>query len=96
MNLMGAVRTVVAKLLAYDARRATKVLTPNCVVSAQRVTWGGRIDKRAKSIQIALKIGAPNYHERQFIKDCIKAGEPFPVKKVKLAFFRPRKRGASS
>jgi hypothetical protein len=88
---MRYVEATVAALIGNTARRATKFIAPNYVVSAQRVTWGNRIDKRDKRIQIALKIGTPNYHERQFIKDCVKAGEPFPVKKIKLMFFRPRK-----
>src|ERR1035437_6847156 len=82
---------VVTTLLATGARRATKFIAPNYAMSTQRVTWGERIDKRDKRIQISLKIGTPNYHERKFIKACVKAGEPFPVKKIKLAFFRPRK-----
>jgi hypothetical protein len=88
---MKYVEATVMALVNNDARRATKFAAPNHVVSAQRVTWGGRIDKRDRRIQISLKIGTPNYHERKFIKDCIKADEPFPVKKIKLTFFRPRK-----
>ena len=88
---MKYVEATVMALVHNDARRATKFAAPNYVVSAQRVTWGNRIDKRDKRIQISLKIGTPNYHERKFIKDCIKVGESFPVKKIKLVFFRPRK-----
>lgn len=88
---MKHIEATVTALIDNGARRATKFIAPSFVVSAQRVTWGNRIDKRDKRIQIALKIGTPNYHERQFIKDCLKAGEPFPVKKIKLTFFRPCK-----
>jgi hypothetical protein len=82
---------IVTTLTDTGARRATKFVAPNYVISVQRVAWDGHIDKRDRRIQIYLKVGTPNYHERKFIKDCIKAGEPFPVKKIKLAFFRPRK-----
>ena len=85
------IEATIMALVTTDARRATKFIAPNHVVSAQRVAWGGHIDKRDRHIQISLKIGTPNYHERKFIKDCIKAGESFPIKKIKLAFFRPRK-----
>lgn len=82
---------VVTTLIATGARRATKFVNEHAVINAHRIAWGGRLDRREKSIDIRLKIGRPNYHERQFIKDCIAAGEPFPVKKIKLASFRPRK-----
>ena len=88
---MKYIEATVMALVDNDARRATKFAAPNYVVSAQRITWGGRIDKRDRRVQISLKIGTPNYHERKFIKDCVKAGESFPIKKIKLAFFRPRK-----
>lgn len=39
-------------------------------------------DKRNKSIELVLKLGAPNYREREFIQACKKAKEPFPVKKI--------------
>lgn len=82
---------VTRMLLAYSVRSATKFVSPNTVVRAHRITLAGRIDKRDKGIDIRLKIGRPNYHERLFIKACLSAGEPFPVKRVRLAHFRPRK-----
>lgn len=88
---MKYIEATIAALVHLEARRATKFVTPNRVISAQRITYQGRIDRRDATIDIRLKIGKPNYHERRFIKDCIKAGEPFPVKNIKLAYFRPRK-----
>jgi hypothetical protein len=36
-------------------------------------------------------IGKPNYEEREFIKKCKKAGEPFPVKKIQVKFYNKSK-----
>ena len=33
-----------------------------------------------------LTFGKPNFVERRFIQKCIKAGEPFPAKKIQLQF----------
>lgn len=43
--------------------------------------------KRARYIEIRLKLGKPNFRERLFIKACKKAGEPFPIKKIQLKFW---------
>lgn len=83
-----AVAMCIATLIGCDVRRATKYLSPKLVVVAHRIVRGGKLDKRDKNIDIRLKIGAPNIHERAFIKDCITAGEPFPVKKIQIACFR--------
>lgn len=80
-----------AELLLTDIslKRATKFLSKNLVVSAQVKTYKpdkrrGRRDKRNSREEIIFKVGAPNYLERQFIKDCIKAGQKLPVSKVQL------------
>jgi len=41
---------------------------------------------------MVLTIGRPNYAEREFIKLCKKAGEPFPVKKMQLKFYPKKKK----
>lgn len=86
------VEQVVAALLKFELRRATKFVSPTRVVNAHRITYGGRIDRRDKSIDIRLKIGKPNFHERQFIKDCIAAGVPFPVRKIRFSHFRVKRK----
>lgn len=91
-RVINAVRDTVFEVLAYRAdghvRRATKYLSPNMAVTA---TYRGKRDKRNSRDVIVLKIGAPNYLERKFIKACAKAGEPFPVRKVQLRFARQTK-----
>lgn len=37
-----------------------------------------------------MELGAPNYTARKFIKDCIRAGESFPIKRVQIKFY-PKK-----
>lgn len=88
---MNAVTHTVEMLLRQEAHRATKYLSEKEVVTATRKLFGNKIDKRDRNIEIILKIGRPNYIEREFIKQCKKAGEPFPVKKIQLKFPPKRK-----
>lgn len=74
---------VIDCLIANDARKATKFISPKLVITATRKIFGGEIDKRA-NIEVVIKIGKPNFAERDFIKQCKKAGEPFPVKKIQI------------
>jgi hypothetical protein len=78
---------VVNSLLAAEARQATKFLAANQVIRATRCLENGRIPKRG-NIDIRITVGTPNYAEREFIKACKRAGEPFPVKKVQFKFPR--------
>lgn len=90
-----AVAMCIATLISCDVRRATKYLSPKEVVVAHRIVPGGKPDPRDKEFHFRVKVGAPNIHERAFIKDCKAAGEPFPVKKIQTALFRKvRKRTA--
>ena len=86
MNLQSEVGKVVCELLATDAVLATKYLGEYETVKAKRVCYHGRINHRSKRITVVVSLGEPNYLERQFIKKCQKAGEPFPVKKIQLKF----------
>lgn len=78
---------VVGLLLETDARQATKYLAEKEVITATRRAYKGRISKR-DNVEMVVKIGRPNFGEREFIKKCKKAGEPFPVKKIQLKFFK--------
>jgi hypothetical protein len=66
-------------------RRATLFVAKDYVVSA---CLQNRPDKRDRRHTIILKIGRPNFLEREFIRACQKASEPFPVKKIQLKFYR--------
>lgn len=74
------------------AVKAVKYLSTNQVVKATRKLYkynNRRIDKR-HDVEIVVKIGRPNYLEREFIKLCQKAHEPFPIKKVQLKLYNPK------
>lgn len=87
---MNAVTKTVELLLRTEAKRTTKYLSPDLVISAQRKTWNNKINKRDTRIEVILKIGKPNYLEAEFIKKCKKAGEPFPIKKIQIKDFPPK------
>lgn len=65
------------------AYRARKYWSPKYVIKVTRI---GRPDKRDRQDSVRVTIGRPNYAERRFVKQCLAAAEPFPVKKVQLKF----------
>lgn len=71
----------VFRVIADDStiRKATAIVSPTHTL---KITRQSPVDKRAKAETYILTVGRPNYAERQFIKDCRAANEPFPVKKV--------------
>lgn len=71
--------------LLGGAKKSTKYVSPDFVIKASRTFKASKHNTRSTVI---LTMGAPNYRERAFIKLCQKAGEPFPVKKVQLKFFK--------
>lgn len=87
-EIKAAVADVVETLINSQAKKATKFLSPKLVVSASRRLYNNKIDKRDRRTDVVLKIGIPNYLEREFIADCKKANEPFPVKKIQLKLIR--------
>jgi len=70
-------------------RKATRFVSPKEVVKATRQC---RFDSRAKTTTILVTFGAPNFVDRQFIKACKRAGEPFPVKKIQIKFWSKKKK----
>ena len=78
--------TKLARLLVSEgARSALKVLSPKLVVQATRICYGGKFPPY-KLLDIRITAGRPNYLARRFIKACVKAGEPFPVKKIQFRY----------
>lgn len=80
-----AVLTVTRTALKTGAKSATTYVTPQCVVKVTR-----RHKPRAKErhTEFVLSMGVPNYAERRFVKLCQRAGEPFPVAKPQLKFWK--------
>ena len=87
---MNAVSQVIETLLRLNAVKAVKYLAPNHIVRATRKTFRGKIYQG--NIEIILTIGHPNYIERDFVRDCKKAGEPFPVKKIQFKLQTSKKK----
>ena len=75
---------VVRELLESDAKKVTAYLTPKLTVKASRLTFDGKVDQRSARADVRLTLGVPNHSERAFIKSCVAAGEPFPVKKMQI------------
>lgn len=72
---------VVGVLVASDAKTAIKYLTPNLIVKA---TWRHKPMKRHTREECVVTFGTPGYLQQKFIDAAVKAGEPFPIKKVQL------------
>lgn len=76
---------VVVNVLNDDgAYRATKYVSPRRVISATRRRFNKKIVLNDKCPEISVRVGQPNYAEREFIKRALGAGEPFPIKKIQL------------
>lgn len=78
------VKEAVHCLSLDDVYKATKYVSPRCVVKATRKRFGRKINNSLDSIEINLTIGSPNVEEKKFIKDCLDSRERFPVRKVQL------------
>lgn len=72
---------VVGALVASDAKTAIKYLSPKLIVKA---TWRHKPKTRNTHEECVVTFGAPGYRQQQFINMAVKAGEPFPIKKVQL------------
>lgn len=89
-KISGAAEAIVSALIVTNMRKATKFIGPNLVV---KLTRRHKPTRGERSATFLLTIGKPNHDERKFIKDCRKAGEPLPVRKVRMKDF-PKKRAA--
>ena len=88
-NYMKNIQKVCEAVMGNEVIKATQFISPKLIVRAVRKRFRKRILKES-NIEIHLTIGRPNYLEREFIKDCLKAKEPFPVKKVQLKLYDPK------
>lgn len=88
MDAAAATQKAISTLLNSDAKKATVYLSARSVVSVCRRFKGRSRDTRSDFV---LKIGAPNYLEREFIAVCRRANEPLPLRKVQLKPW-PKKR----
>mgnify|MGYP001564589327 FL=1 len=90
--LRKAAGDVIGAAVRAGAWRAVKYVGPGQVVRATQRLYRKKLSKRGP-VEILLTVGRPNCREREFIKACQKAGEPFPVRKIQLQFPpKPRKK----
>lgn len=81
-------------LLKTGAWKVTKYLSAKQTlkVTRRRYNRGPGSFAGGGDIELVVNIGRPNYDERQFIKDCQKAKEPFPVKKLQVKCLPKRRK----
>lgn len=85
-----AIRRVVESCLeCRDIKSAYVVQGEKLVVKA---TKRYKSKKNENHAEMVLTIGRPNYAEREFIRLCKKAGEPFPVKKMQIKLYPKKKK----
>ena len=80
-NYNGSLNYVFASHQDPTVRMATSSISPKLTL---KVTRQKPLDKRDHAETFIVTYGRPNYAERQFIKDCVAAGEPFPIRKVQV------------
>ena len=78
-------------ILAVNVIKATKYISPKLIIRLTKKRAGKKMPHFNENISCTLTIGRPNFLEKEFIKLCKEAGEPFPVKKVQLKLYNPKK-----
>ena len=73
---------LIEQIMVGGLRQAAKFVSENEVVKATRRVY--KKEQPLRQAEILVTIGRPNYAERRFIALCRKAGEPFPVKKIRI------------
>ena len=81
---------IINTLTETGAVKATKFISEKEIIRAVRTRFQNKFSRG--NLEITLTIGKPNYLEREFIKVCKKAAEPFPVKKIQLKFLPAKKK----
>lgn len=81
---------LIETLISTNSVKATKFISPKEIIRATRKRYNGKFNN--KQIEITLTIGKPNFLERRFIKDCIKASVNFPVNKIQLKYLPVKKK----
>ena len=89
MNYNKAIDALISPSNNGKVIRAVEYVSPKLIIRAVRRTFNKKIYK-GSNIEIMLTIGRPNYLEREFIEECLKAKEPFPIKRVQLKLYNPK------
>lgn len=87
---MKDINTIIQALLDTGSKKATKYISSKEIIRVVRKTYKNKNGKKhfdnhgRGKVELTVTIGKPNYAEREFIKLCQKAKEPFPVKKIQF------------
>ena len=86
----GTIDTLYLMLMVDSTiKKVTKYHAENRVTKLTKI---GKPSKNERQIHLKLTVGKPNYAEREFIKKCKKAGEPFPVRQIQIKRYPKRKK----
>ncbi len=80
-----AVSTAIENLLRANAWKATKFISDRVIVRATRQMYHKKLSN-VGNLEIILTFGKPNYEEREYVRQCKKVGEQFPLKWLLLKF----------
>ncbi len=83
MQLRGLEKAV-REAMETGCRSATAYISDSMVAKATRRF---KPDARNKRVEFVVKMGAPNFLERRFIRLCMKAGMMFPLRQVQLRWW---------
>ena len=84
---MLSIAKVVEATLKSGAVKGTYFVSPTEIIRVTRRRYDGKFAAKGM-IELLVSVGRPNYQERLFVKRCQKAGEPFPVKKIRWTWLK--------
>lgn len=90
MKELSYLTRMIAAMIDPKLRTATAFIAPDYTMRLSRVSRHQR--KNGRSRTFSLTLGKPNFEAQQFVKACVKAGEPFPIKKLKLRMWPVQQR----
>lgn len=89
MHVLHDISVFAFAMTAAKVRRATYYASRQHVV---KMTANHRPRGKARSLRFSVTVGAPNYAERHFIKQCEKAKVKLPTTKGPLLKYWPKKK----
>ena len=86
MRTATAIAKCVGFVLNAGYKRATAYMSKDHTIKA---TARGYSHRQCEAV---VTIGKPNFMEREFIRDCVEAGVKFPLRKIQLKAWTPKRR----
>lgn len=72
--------------------KATKFVSPKLIIRATRKRLRGKLPRKGENIEMVVTIGRPNFFEREWIKQCQKNKEKFPLEGIMIKLYNPPKK----